>query len=128
MNIEPDTEQVEILPLIIQPLVENSIIHGLENKEEGATLVQVYVYRTQEGVRIEVIDDGAGISQDKLLEIHSHLECLEEEAPDGRIGLRNVHDRLILSYGKPYGLQIDSGEGKGTRVSFLIPKEGHIHV
>ncbi|GIP60814.1 hypothetical protein J15TS10_46280 [Paenibacillus woosongensis] len=128
LNIEPDAEQVEILPLIIQPLVENSIIHGLENKEEGATLVQVHVYRIQEGVRIEVIDNGAGISQDKLLEIHGHLEDLEEEAADRRIGLRNVHDRLILSYGKPYGLRIDSVEGKGTSVSFLIPKEGHMHV
>ncbi|WP_242698059.1 sensor histidine kinase [Bacillus sp. SD088] len=119
LHIDPLTNELEIPPLIIQPLVENAVIHGIEN-ETGGGVVTVHTRRTERGVYVEVTDSGQGISAIKLEEIHQMLA--ENEEKEGiRIGLRNVHQRLLLTYGESSGLKIESELGKGTKISFLIP-------
>jgi two-component system, sensor histidine kinase YesM len=122
IDIDPIAEETLIPPLIIQPLVENSVIHGLENKENGGT-VRVEVKVEGNVVKIEVSDNGAGISNEKLQQILKTLNDSEDDERN-RIGLRNVHLRLQLYYGKEHGLHIESVPGAGTCIYFSIPTGG----
>ncbi|KWX77810.1 histidine kinase [Paenibacillus riograndensis] len=119
--VDPAIESLSMPPLIIQPLVENAVIHGLDNTLEGA-VVTVEIRYEQEHAVFTITDNGVGITQDRLEQIRITLET-QEEQEEARIGLRNVHDRLKLSYGEKYGLTIESHPDEGTRISFRIPME-----
>lgn len=125
LEVAQGTEDIELPPLIIQPLVENSIIHGLDHKEEGSTQITIRTELGEEGeVYVEIQDNGAGISTSKMEELQRQLK--EEEEAGGRIGLRNVHDRLLLTFGNNSGLSIESKEGEGTKITFCIPRGNEI--
>ncbi|KKI92405.1 hypothetical protein WQ54_09535 [Bacillus sp. SA1-12] len=121
--IDPLSKSMTLPPLIIQPLVENAVIHGMENNENGV-IVSVHTQMTKMGLLVKVKDNGVGISEQKIDEISLLLSDQEKEGD--RIGLRNVHQRLQLSYGKNSGLMIYSKEGKGTEISFFIPSEEEV--
>jgi len=104
----------DIPPLSIQPLVENSIRHGLR-KKAGRGIVNVSVRSAWKNVAITVSDNGRGIPAGKL-------EKILEPGNYGGVGLRNIHFRLNRLYGK--GLTIRSEVGRGTVVSFEIPLGG----
>ncbi|WP_342547542.1 histidine kinase [Paenibacillus sp. FSL P2-0089] len=119
---DPAAAEVMIPPLIIQPLVENSVVHGLENKE-GTVHVSIAVTLTEnQEIQVIVMDDGIGMKEGRLAEIMEVITKAEEE-DQGRIGLRNVQQRLTLYYGAEHGLNISSREGEGTRITFSIPKD-----
>lgn len=120
-TVDPETESLYMPPLIIQPLVENAVIHGLDNKMEGA-FVKVVVQKIEGHAHFTIRDNGVGITPDKLGKVRGTLENPEEQEGE-RIGLRNVHDRLKLSYGDQYGLVIESPPDEGTVISFRIPME-----
>jgi two-component system sensor histidine kinase LytS len=102
-------------PLILQPLVENAIKHGVMQKLEGGT-VKISADETENEVQIVIADDGVGMGSEKLAQLFiSHK-------PES-IGLRNVHERLKNIYGEQYGLNIQSKEGEGTKVNINIPFE-----
>ncbi|KGE20989.1 sensor histidine kinase [Paenibacillus wynnii] len=123
-NVDPATESLYMPPLIIQPLVENAVIHGLDNKMEGA-FVTVDIQKIEGHAHFTIRDNGVGITQERLEQVRTTLNKQEEEGD--RIGLRNVHDRLKLSYGEQYGLNIDSYGNDGTHITFRIPmEEGNI--
>ncbi|WP_413376060.1 sensor histidine kinase [Alkalihalobacillus sp. 1P02AB] len=119
LNIDSESLNIEIPPLIIQPLVENAVIHGLERKLEGGKIVVETKIRGDE-LFVQVIDNGIGISEKKKEEIFFVLteDNMEEES---RIGIKNVHERILLTYNTGKGLVIFSEEDKGTRISFTIP-------
>ena len=124
-NVDPATESLYMPPLIIQPLVENAVIHGLDNKMEGA-FVTVDIQSIEGHAHFTIRDNGVGITQERLEQVRTTLNRQEEQEGD-RIGLRNVHDRLKLSYGEQYGLNIDSYGNDGTYITFRIPmEEGNI--
>ncbi|MFX3635695.1 MAG: sensor histidine kinase [Candidatus Pristimantibacillus sp.] len=126
MELESDAELIDVPPLIIQPLVENAVVHGLENISEGGC-VKVKTICQGEYLLIEVSDNGAGIGPNKLVEIQKSLLDMDE-AEEYRIGLRNVHQRLVLLYGESCGLNlISNGEGLGTTILFRIPTGGQRH-
>ena len=117
--VEKGLEQLSILPLIIQPIVENSIIHGLECKI-GVGTIDIYVGCRERNTVITITDDGVGMSEEKLNELRNRLNSYSE---NGRhIGVRNVHQRVKLKYGDACGVKIDSTEGCGTRVEILLPE------
>ncbi|SFL53766.1 two-component system, sensor histidine kinase YesM [Gracilibacillus orientalis] len=117
-DIDPATIKLLIPPLIIQPLVENSVIHGLEqNRMGGKVIISSKVMGNQ--LIITVSDNGIGMSKEKITNIYQVLDKREEQ-PGVRIGLRNVHQRLKLLYGESSGLMITSKEGVGTSISFSI--------
>ncbi|MCR5763862.1 MAG: sensor histidine kinase [Treponema sp.] len=124
----------ELLPypiprLIIQPVVENALVHGLEEKNEGGTLfVRGFFKKREDGNRdiiIEVQDDGIGMDEKTLLEIKENLRTITRSKRLGSngIALVNTHSRLRLLYGEPYGLSISSKEGEGTTVIICIPED-----
>lgn len=122
LQVDPEANRVRIPPLIIQPLVENAVIHGMDHKEEG-TSIRVRVTASDGKLHVMTEDNGAGISLDKLQMIYGYLNDTDEK-DGGRIGLRNVHVRLQLTYGPEAGLIIYSEPGIGTRIEFSIPTGG----
>lgn len=123
LDIDDSSQNIEIPPLIIQPLIENAVVHGLENIAEGG-FVSLTTQVKEQVLCIEVADNGVGISGEKLGQINEALLDMEEEA-EYRIGLRNVHQRLVMIYGEDCGLRITSEPGEGTRINFEIPTGGH---
>ncbi|NMO97218.1 sensor histidine kinase [Paenibacillus lemnae] len=123
LDVDPAAESVQIPPLIIQPLVENAVIHGMDHKQEGTT-VRVHVEVLDNGsLRVVVEDNGAGIQPERQEQIRNFLNDPDEHEGE-RIGLRNVHVRLQLAFGSESGLQICSEPLVGTSIQFIIPAGG----
>ena len=105
-----DDVNVKIPSLIIQPLVENAIVHGiLKNKGKGT--IKVIVKKHQEDVQIIIMDDGIGINEEIIQNMHN------DGVPKENIGLYNVNSRLKLIYGQ--GLTI-TRLNKGTKIEFFV--------
>ncbi|AEI42761.1 sensor histidine kinase [Paenibacillus mucilaginosus] len=126
LHLDHSAMSVEIPPLIVQPLVENAVVHGLEDVEEGGIVI-IGTRVESDRVVITVEDNGCGIPEGKWREIEHSFQDMED-ADEHRIGLRNVHQRLILTYGEGFGLKLDCPPGSGTRLSFSIPLGGKLHV
>ncbi|MFC3800231.1 sensor histidine kinase [Cohnella sp. GCM10012308] len=110
----------EVIKIMLQPFVENSLLHGIE-PTEGAGEIVVRARAEEDRFLLELTDDGAGIPADKLAELRRRLAEESEARPPERIGIKNVHDRIRLQYGEPYGIDIYSEPGKGTTVVFCLP-------
>jgi two-component system sensor histidine kinase YesM len=111
-----------ILKLVLQPLVENALYHGLKNRRQRGTIVVRVRQQGENEVRLDVEDDGVGIPPDKLEHIREtlHDDTAEVSSEDG-FGLANVNQRIRLYYGRQYGLAVESEYQRGTGVSVVIP-------
>ena len=112
-------DEYRVLPLLLQPLVENAFIHGLENKV-GKGHIAVRVICEDQHLTITVSDDGVGMDEETLSNI---IDKLQHEAMsiDGSIGLTNVSQRLKIYYGPEHGLDIVSSVDNGTIITMVIP-------
>lgn len=117
VNIPESLYAYSIPKLTLQPLVENSIYHGIKLQREKG---QIKVSAVDMGDKIEltVKDNGAGMTDERLAEMRSAIENGEKIG----FGLRTVHQRMQLLYGDEYGLKISSTEGVGTTITAVIPK------
>jgi two-component system sensor histidine kinase YesM len=112
--------------LLLQPVVENAVIHGCENKRER-TLIRIFCRMEDQGVTFVVEDTGQGMDTETLANLREKLDTAEaqEVKPSGRsgsgIGLVNVNQRIKWNYGSAYGLHIESAPGLGTRVEIRLP-------
>lgn len=104
---------------ILQPIVENSIRHGF--REESPGEVEIRITRKDEDIHIALIDNGTGMEKDNLEKIREHLNNENETDTSSSIGLKNVHERLRLKYGSPYGLVCSSEPDKGCHVEITVP-------
>jgi two-component system sensor histidine kinase YesM len=120
--VDPELQDKYMLKLLLQPLVENAMIHGIQ-KKEGKGMITVYVERKANRMSFLVLDDGVGMPEEQLQAVRRSLRPPSEEqlGPEASYGLRNVHERLQLHYGPDSGLVIESREHEGTRISFSIP-------
>jgi sensor histidine kinase YesM len=108
-----------IIKLVLQPIIENAIIHGVESLERGGLII-VKGYEKGGRLYFEVIDNGKGMPQQKLREFEQHINSTN--ADSGRsVGIKNVHQRIRLYYGEEFGIHITSRENKGTRVVLELP-------
>jgi two-component system, sensor histidine kinase YesM len=125
---QPELYGYRILKLLVQPLVENAIYHGIKNKESPG-IVRVTGEREGEGMLIRVFDDGVGMDEERLEELRrrladpSYYEPEEESGPPsfGGVGVRNVQERIRLYFGGEYGLSFESSPGLGTSALIRIP-------
>ena len=127
-EIEADEEilNYKIIKLVLQPLVENAIYHGIKNKR-GRGHLKVSANFTDDkksSIMFTVTDDGAGFTQERLAQVNDELEnaTLDAEKLTSVYGLYNVNKKLKLYYGKETeGLVIQSEHNKGSCISFVIP-------
>lgn len=118
VSVEPEILDCIILKLLLQPLVENAILHGVGPCERGGS-VELMGYRDAETLVFTVSDDGAGMDAQKLALLMGYIRG--ENNAFSSIGLRNAHRRIELYYGEGYGLNIASQEGAGTVVTVRVP-------
>jgi two-component system LytT family sensor kinase len=109
-DVAEDTLDMMVPSMLLQPLVENSIKHGLRSKVEGGT-IRIRTYRNGNKLHLQVEDDGVGIPEEKLGTLL-----------DRGIGVNNVHERLKVLFGSEYRMWIDSEPGKGARIQIEVPE------
>lgn len=108
------------IKLILQPVVENSINH---NKLSCNSIsIKVQVLKTENRISITIEDNGQGIDRDRLEEIRNNINDTSRDEHGESIGLKNVHNRIHLKFGQPYGVTVFSKPGKGFRTEILIPE------
>ncbi|MFA9464891.1 MAG: sensor histidine kinase [Velocimicrobium sp.] len=118
--------QLQCPKLMLQPIVENSIFHGLEKKADGGTVCIEFVLST-ERVLIHIRDDGVGMEEETVTKINKKLEGLsfdnmeEDKKRKGGIALNNVCRRIKLLFGEEYGIHVYSLENAGTNVCITLP-------
>ena len=103
---------------MLQPIIENSILHGIRYRE-GTGYIKLTVFERDGWIRFRVFDTGAGMSAERLKELRENINTFNVR----NIGLANVNNRLKLYFGDEAGLKICSIEGQGTIVKFEIPKD-----
>jgi two-component system, sensor histidine kinase YesM len=122
IEVDPQVAEYTILKLVLQPLVENALYHGIKNKREGGT-IRVRARRNGEDeILLEVEDNGIGFTPEKL----AHLRAdLKDDSGDIKVesgfGIDNVNKRIRLYYGTPFGLSVRSDYNVGTCVTLAIP-------
>lgn len=105
--------------LLVQPLVENAIQHGIEISSQGG-MITVIARRQGNAISIEVEDNGVGMTKERIGEILDGV--VTSGKPDRpHIGVRNIHERIRLYFGEPWGLTIESEPGEGTKITIRIP-------
>jgi two-component system, sensor histidine kinase YesM len=117
----------KIPKMILQPIVENAIYHGLEQKRGRGNLSFKGYILNENTVRIEICDDGKGINELDLQKIQFYLKEKDQQSHtestiNRGIGLMNIHQRIQLAYGENYGITIYSKEQEGTKVILVIPR------
>ncbi|MBY0204523.1 sensor histidine kinase [Paenibacillus cucumis (ex Kampfer et al. 2016)] len=125
LYVEPEIQNHYMLKLLLQPLVENAIYHGLENKR-GKGTIMITGKVQDEQIIFEVCDDGVGIAPEQADELRQLLLQPPEFISVGQrlkqsIGIKNVHSRIVLYYGDGYGLTFHSEVHRGTRITVKIP-------
>jgi two-component system sensor histidine kinase YesM len=124
-DVDPSVRELYVLRMILQPLVENSILHGLNGLSRKG---EIRIRGDMEDGRLilQVADNGRGMSKKRIQEAFS--EEGKENTGLTRVGLRSVHSRILLTHGASYGLRIDSQKGAYTRIILCLPiireKEG----
>ena len=123
LAIEPelDPQSYAMLPLLLQPVVENAVVHGLEARD-GIGNISITVARDPDYLRVTVRDNGCGMTAAELENIRSMLER-EEADPNAGIALYNIHRRIRLCYGPDCGMELDSEPGRGTWVTLNLPAD-----
>jgi two-component system sensor histidine kinase YesM len=109
----------KVLKFVFQPLVENAIYHGLENKR-GKGRLDISWKMEGQILHFQVEDDGIGIHADKMAELTAMMASDEWEG-EHNFALRNIHSQIQLTYGKEYGLSMESTPGIGTKVKLVLP-------
>jgi len=123
------TRSVRIPKLLIQPLVENAVMHGVEQRlEPGTVVVRATLDESGEYTKIEVIDDGPGMDEQTLNRLRDLKDAGSTPPSKGTgLGMANVEQRLRMYYkSQTDGLKISSRPGQGTCVSFIIPNQGSV--
>ncbi|HHW00186.1 MAG TPA: histidine kinase [Clostridiaceae bacterium] len=113
-DIEENLKNVPILKFILQPIVENSIIHGISDDEQSEIEIKIDIYRMNDKLLIDIKDNGKGF------DIHS-IEHRGKNKKLSGIGLSNVDERIKINYGNEYGIKVQSKPGKGTNVRITLP-------
>lgn len=120
INYEEDILNYRVLKLILQPLVENAIYHGINAKRGGGT-IKITARIDKEKLYFSVADDGIGMTAEKLAELRKSLDNQHGEAARTGFGIFNVNERIRLSFGSEYGLLYTSVDQEGTKVEVWHP-------
>lgn len=119
IHIAPEIYQYRILKLTLQPLVENSLYHGIKYKRAKGNIT-VTGEMSEGTIHFKVEDDGVGMEQEELDNLRKEIVKPCQDTGKG-FGLANVNERIRMNFGAEYGMTIDSEQGRGTCVEIVIP-------
>ena len=119
IDVDDDIRDCLIPKLIIQPLIENALYHGIKNRR-GRGLITITGGREGENILLRVRDNGAGMDAERLSQLQNGIY----QEKQGSFGLWNVHQRIRLYCGEAYGLSFESAPGEGTTVTVTLPSDG----
>ena len=119
INVDPSLYQYSCIKLILQPLVENAIEHGLNDNESGGQ-IEIIGTQNESYIILKIKDNGYGISEDKLEQIY---KSFHDDSIHQGVGLKNVYQRIKIYYGEEADIKIDSLFDEGTIISIYIPKK-----
>ena len=123
-KIEKGLEETKVLKFMLQPIVENSIEHGLAGIDLP-WIIRLSAYKDRGGVTVTVCDNGIGMSEEAVENVRKKIHAYDELSSDSRyvsIGLSNIHKRIQLLYHDPYGLDIENAEGRGVKILIHLPE------
>ncbi len=121
LEFSQDTLELKVPKLLLQPLVENAVIHGIGNRSHTVH-IHVAVWWKEGYLFLRVKDDGCGIKPEKLrCLLDDTITDTERDRKGSRYALRNIQQRLKLEYGEDYKFSIESEWGQGTRVTLIFP-------
>jgi two-component system sensor histidine kinase YesM len=114
IELDPQAKDAAIIPLLLQPLVENALEHGISGLPEGG-VVQITARREGDQIIIQIFNTGNTVDLERVGQI------LQGDAPSDHVGLRNVQNRIQMAFGPEYGLALEPGLSGGTLVTVTIP-------
>ena len=117
IDVDSSILYIPLIKLVLQPIIENAIYHGLKYKESKGLLI-VKGFMKDGNAVLQVIDDGVGMDEETLAHIYDKHKV---NYHSNGVGVYNVQQRLVLYYGKDYGIIYHSEKGKGTTASVVIP-------
>lgn len=118
-EVEEAANDCYIMKLLIQPIVENAIKHGLEFQSQKGLII-IKAYEKEEEIIIQIIDNGKGMSEREVKHLLNRADTSSLKKPG--IGLNNVNERIKMFYGAKYGITVESKLGEGTCVNINVPK------
>lgn len=113
-------QKISLLPFILQPIMENAVIHGFATKKKGG-MIEINVFTRNHNLLISISDNGCGIPPERLEILNRELSYYKDTITTSHIGMHNVNNRIKLYYGHEYGLHLESIVEKGTIVTIKIP-------
>ena len=134
VKVQEDLLSLKVPRILLQPILENSIVHGFEERETAGK-VEISISRSNQHVYIRVSDNGIGIEEEKLRQLNEDLRNNRRGFQGGVVGkggigkagmgvsLLNIQERIHLLYGREYGLYLQSLENDGTDVCVVLPRE-----
>ncbi len=114
-----DLKEYQIMPLLLQPIVENALLHGLEEVEENGQII-IHITKEEEMLYIDIFDNGCGMTPEEIHKMKQNIYNHPKESSKS-IGLSNIYQRIQLCYGKDYGLQVKSKKNLGTLITVVLP-------
>lgn len=125
VEVPEELLELKVPQLILQPVVENAVKHGLKPKEEGEGVVAIQGMKSEDRLEITVMDNGIGMTEEKMAYVQKLLDSQDTvkhaKSKSASIGLKNVYDRIKLIFGDTYSMEISSFEGIGTIVKYKLP-------
>lgn len=120
-NIEVNAKKYNILPLLLQPIVENAFVHGLEGTKEKGKII-VSAFEDLGYLLVEISDNGCGMSRERLEFINDNLgKTNKKENGHQSIGMGNINERIKIFYGDKYGIHVFSELNVGTKIVLVLP-------
>ncbi|OMC73761.1 sensor histidine kinase [Paenibacillus odorifer] len=107
--------------LIVQPIVENALYHAIEQMEDPG-VIEITAYEMGMDMIIIVKDNGPGFDLAKMMSLWDNVGSAQKKYSDSGVGLKNVHERLNIRFGSPYGILVCSSPGFGSTIRIRIPK------
>lgn len=122
-HIPPELKKNVIINFSLQPILENTLKHGMY-LENDTRLIKINAYYTSDFVKIAISDNGCGMNKTQLMKLRQSVYSdTDTENAEKQVGLKNIHERIKLYFGKNYGLKIYSIENKGTMIVLKIPRK-----